>query len=80
LTEDSAVRRYKVENTTLTLMWEYPHITGPTGISFDPTSELIYICTYSGPLLILSLEGKETHKHYIVSYKSVYTVVFHILV
>jgi len=79
-TEDGKVRRYKVENTTLTLMWEFLHISLPSGISFDPTSVLIYICTYSGPLLILSLEGRETHKHYIISYKSVYTVVFHILV
>jgi len=57
-TEDGKVRRYKVENTTLTLIWEFPHISYPTGISFDPTSELIHICTRSGPLLILSLEGK----------------------
>jgi len=57
-TEDGKVRRYKVENTTLTLMWEFPHISEPTGISFDPTSELIHICTWKGPLLILSLEGK----------------------
>jgi len=56
--EDGKVRRYKVENTTLTLMWEFPHISLPSGISFDPTSELIHICTYSGSLLILSLEGK----------------------
>jgi len=55
---DGKVRRYKVENTTLTLMWESPHISLPTGISFDPTSELIHICTFSGPLLIFSLEGK----------------------
>jgi len=57
-TEDGKVRRYKVENTTLTIMWEFPHISDPTGISFDPTSQLIHICTYRGPLLILSLEGK----------------------
>jgi len=55
---DGKVRRYKVENTTLTMMWEFPHISQPTGISFDATSELIHICTFSGPLLILSLEGK----------------------
>jgi len=54
----SRVRRYKVENTTLTLMWEFLRISEPTGISFDPTSELIHICTRRGPLLILSLEGK----------------------
>jgi len=57
-TVDGKVRRYKVENTTLTLMWEFPHILDPSGISFDPTSELIHICTESGCLLILSLEGK----------------------
>jgi len=57
-TEDGKVSRYKVENTTLSLMWEFPHISKPTGISFDPTSELIHICTWEGPLLILSLEGK----------------------
>jgi len=54
------VRRYKVENSTLTLLWEYPHISLPTGISFDPKSELIYICTLFGPLFIISMElGKE---------------------
>jgi len=58
LTEDGRVNRYKVENTTLTIMWEFPHISDPAGISFDPTSQLIHICTFSGPLLILSLEGK----------------------
>jgi len=52
------VIRYKVENTTLTLMWEFPLISGPNSIIFDPTSELIHICTSRGPLLILSLEGK----------------------
>jgi len=57
-TEDGRVSRYKVENTTLTLMWEFPHISDPTGIYFDPTSQLIHICTLEGPLLILSLEGK----------------------
>jgi len=57
-TEDGKVRRCKVENTTLTLMWQSAHISRPTGISFDPTSELIHICTREGPLLILSLEGK----------------------
>jgi len=57
-TKDGGVRRYKVENKTLTQMWEFPHISDPTGISFDPTSELIYICTGDGPLFILSLEGK----------------------
>jgi len=57
-TVDGKVRRYKVENTTLTLMWEFIHISYPTGISFDPTSELIHICTGEGPLFILSLEGK----------------------
>jgi len=57
-TEDGKVNRYKVENTTLTLMWEFPHISDPTGISFDPTSQLIHICTREGPLLIFSLEGK----------------------
>jgi len=57
-TVDGAVRRYKVENTTLSLMWEFSHMSRPTGISFDPTSELIHICTWKGPLLILSLEGK----------------------
>jgi len=57
-TEDGKVRRYKVGNTTLSLMWEFPHISVPTGISFDPTSELIHICTREGHLLILSLEGK----------------------
>jgi len=55
---DGAVSRYKVENTTLTKLWEFPGIPKPTGISFDPTSELIHICTALGPLLILSLEGK----------------------
>jgi len=40
---DGGVRRYKVDNTTLTQIWEFPHISDPTGISFDPTSELIYI-------------------------------------
>jgi len=58
-TEDGKVSRYKVENTTLTLMWEFPDIPRPTGISFDPTSQLIHICTLEGPLLILSLEGKQ---------------------
>jgi len=57
-TEDGKVSRYKVENTTLTLMWEFLRISRPTGISFDPTSELIHICTWEGPLLILSVEGK----------------------
>jgi len=57
-TEDGRVRKYKVENTTLSLMWEFPHISLPTGISFDPTSQLIHICTFSGPLRIFSLEGK----------------------
>jgi len=60
-TEDGKVQRYKMEkeNTTLTPMWKSPpHISEPTGISFDPTSELIHICTAYGPLLILSLEGK----------------------
>jgi len=57
-TVDGKVRRYKVENTTLTLVWEFPHISEPTGISFDPTSQLIHICTLEGPLPILSLEGK----------------------
>jgi len=57
-TEDGKVRRYKVEDTTVTQMWEFLHISEPSGISFDPTYELIHICTYRGPLLILSLEGK----------------------
>lgn len=57
-TEDGAVSRYRSENTTLTLMWDFGHISKPTGISFDPTSELIHICTALGPLFILSLEGK----------------------
>jgi len=57
-TIDGKVNRYKVENTTLTKMWEFPHISCPSGISFDPTSQLIHICTWGGPLLILSLEGK----------------------
>jgi len=55
---DGAVSRYKVENATLTKLWEFPSIRQPTGISFDSTSELIHICTARGPLLILSLEGK----------------------
>jgi len=58
-TEDGKVRRYKVEDTTLTQMWEFPHILYPAGISFDPTSELIYICTANGSLFIISMEGKE---------------------
>jgi len=58
LAMDGKVRRYKVEDTTLTLMWEFRHISDPTGISFDPTSQLIHICTEEGPLLIFSLEGK----------------------
>jgi len=58
-TENGRVSRYKVENTTLNLMWEFPHISDPTGISFDPRYELIYICTWRGPLFIISIEGKE---------------------
>jgi len=56
--KDGGVSRYKMENTTLTLMWEFPHISVATGISFDPTSKLIYICTLLGPLFIISLKGK----------------------
>jgi len=58
-TKHGRARRYKVENTTLTLMWEFPHISDPTGISFAPTSQLIHICTLDGPLLIFSLAGKQ---------------------
>jgi len=57
-TEDGEMSRYKVENTTLALIWKFSHISLPTGICFDLTSELIHICTREGPLLILSLEGK----------------------
>jgi len=56
---DGKVSRYKVEDTTLTLMWEYPRIPYLTGISFDPTSELIYLCTAYESLFIISMEGKE---------------------
>lgn len=56
---DGGVSRFKLENTALTQMWVFPHISEPTAISFDPTFELIYICTRDGPLLILSLEGEE---------------------
>jgi len=58
-TVDGKVRRYKVENTALTLMWEYPHISYPSGISFDPRYELIYTCTEFESLFIISMEGKE---------------------
>jgi len=34
-TEDGDVRKYKVEKTTLTLLWQFPHIPRPSGISFD---------------------------------------------
>jgi len=57
-TEDGDVRKYKVEKTTLTLLWQFPHIPRPSGISFDPKSELIHVCTFKGPLLILSIDGK----------------------
>jgi len=57
-TEYGRVIRYKVDNTTLIVMWESPHIVLPSGISFDSTSELIHICAACGPLHILSLEGK----------------------
>jgi len=74
LTEDGKVRRYKVGNTTLSLMWEIPHISLPTAISFDPKSELIHICTAYGPLLILSLEGK--YCVYYSKFSSFNTVLF----
>lgn len=56
--EDGEVNRYKVESSSLTLLWKFSHIPHPSGISFDSTSELIYICTWQGPLFIISLEGR----------------------
>jgi len=57
-TADGRVSRYKIENSTLTQLWNYPHIPRPTGISYDPISGLIYICTLKEPLFILSIDGK----------------------
>lgn len=57
-TENGKVIRYKLDNSTLVKIWEFPGISQPTGMSYDLNSELIYICTERGPLFILSLEGK----------------------
>lgn len=68
-TTNGRVSRYKVENTTLIELWKFPHISDPTGISFDPTSELIYICTSEGVLFIISLHGE----YVIVEFNSIKT-------
>jgi len=55
---DGKVRKYKIEDSTLIKLWTLSHIPKPTGISYEPASKLIYICTEKGPLITVSTEGK----------------------